>query len=71
MINSGKDILKPNIKIGDIFVDTETHTIFKVMGIKLDKSWSRHLVTLEAPLTGEHRVLWLFILAGDNKLHKL
>ena len=71
MIDSRKSVLKPNIKVGDVFVDTNTHTILKVINIRLNKSWSRHCVDLEAPLTGEKRGLWLFLLTDNRRYHKL
>ena len=72
MIDSRNDILKPNIKVGDVLVDTESHTIFKVTRVKINRRWSRHCVDLVAPLTGEKRGLWLFLLAGENsRYHKL
>ena len=72
MIDARKDILKPNIKVGDVLVDTASHTIFKVTHIKINKHWARHCIHLEAPLTGEQRALWLFLLAGENsRYHKL
>ena len=72
MIDAINDILKPNIKVGDVLVDTASHTIFKVTYIHLNKRWARHCIHLEAPLTGEQRALWLFLLAGENsKYHKL
>ncbi len=72
MIDSRNDILKPNIKVGDVLVDTESHTIFKVTRVKINRRWSRHCVDLVAPLTGEKRSLWLFLLAGENsRYHKL
>lgn len=72
MIDARNDILKPNIKVGDVLVDTDSHTIFKVTYIKINKHWARHCIYLEAPLTGEQRALWLFLLAGENsRYHKL
>lgn len=56
MINSGKEILKPNIKIGDVFVDTDSHTIFKVTHVELNKHWVIHCVYFESPVTGEQQV---------------
>lgn len=72
MIDARNDILQPNIKVGDVLVDTESHTIFKVTYVKLNTHWARHCVYLEAPLTGEKRALWLFLLASENsRYHKL
>lgn len=72
MIDSRKAILKPNINVGDVFVDTDSHTIFKVTHVNLNKHWSRHCIHMEAPVTGEQRALWLFLLAGESsRYHKL
>ena len=72
MIDARNDILQPNIKVGDVLVDTESHTIFKVTYVKLNTHWARHCVYLEAPLTGKKRALWLFLLASENsRYHKL
>ena len=72
MINPRKSILKPNIEVGDVLVDTSSHTIFKVTRVKLNRRWTRHCVDLEAPLTGEKRWLWLFLLVGEHsRYHKL
>lgn len=72
MINSGKSILKPNIEVGDVLVDTSSHTIFKVTRVKINRRWSRHCVDMVAPLTGEKRGLLLFSLVGQHsRYHKL
>ena len=72
MIDSRKLILKPNIEVGDVLVDTSSHTIFKVTRVKISRRWSRHCVDLEAPLTGEKRSLWMFLLVGQHSgYHKL
>ena len=72
MIDARNDILKPNIKVGDVLVDTDSHTIFKVTYIKINTMSGQMFIYLEAPLTGEQRALWLFLLAGENRrYHKL
>ena len=72
MIDSRKWILKPNIEVGDVLVDTSSHTIFKVTRVKISRRWSRHCVDLRAPLTGEKRSLWMFLLVGQHSgYHKL
>ena len=72
MIDPGKPILKPDLKDGDALVDTSSHTIFKVTGVKLNRRWSHHCIDLESPITGEKRGLWLFLLVGEHsRYHKL
>ena len=72
MINSGKSIINPNIEVGDLLVDTSSHTIFKVTSVKITRNWSRHFVDIVAPLTGEKRCLWLFSLVGQHsRYHKI
>ena len=72
MINSVKSILNPNIEVGDVLVDTSSHTIFKVTSVKINRRWSRHCIDMVAPLTGEKRSLWLFLLVGEHsRYHKL
>ena len=72
MIDSRKSILKPNIEVGDMLVDTSSHTIFKVTRVTINRHWSRHCVDMVAPSTGEKRGLWLFSLVGQySRYHKL
>ena len=72
MIDSKKDILKPNIKVGDVLVDTSSHTIFKVTRVMLTRRWSHHCIDLESPITGEKRGLWLFSPTSEHsRYHKL
>ena len=72
MIDPIKSILKPNIKVGDVLVDTSSHTIFKVTRVKFTSRWSRHCIDLESPITGEKRGLRLFLLVGEHsRYHKV
>ena len=72
MIDSIKSILKPNIEVGDVLVDTSSHTIFKVTRVKINRHWSSHCVDMVAPLTGEKRGEWMFSLVGQHsRYHKL
>ena len=72
MIDPRKSILEPNIKVGDVLIDTSSHTIFKVTRVKLNRRWSHHCIDLESPITGEKRGLWLFLLVGEHsRYHKL
>ena len=72
MIEAGRSIINPNIKVGDVLVDTRSHTIFKVTRVKINSRWSRHSVDMVAPLTGEKRGEWMFSLVGHHsRYHKL
>ena len=72
MIDPRKSILEPNIKVGDVLIDTSSHTIFKVTRVTLNRRWSFHFIDLESPITGEKRGLWLFLLVGEHSIyHKL
>ena len=72
MIDARRSIINPNIKVGDVLVDTRSHTLFKVTRVKINRRWSRHSVDMVAPLSGEKRGEWMFSLVGHHsRYHKL